>query len=978
VRYKKICLLLFFLLAISAEIHAQRYNFEHYDIDKGLIQSQVNDIAQDKNRRLWAVTLGGISSFNGKQFTNFTKANGLGNNFVTAISIDKNDKLWIGTASGITTYDGIKFNEYNKNFRWVFHLKCDQNGDTYAMIKNRVVNVTQKRPALVQVSPDKSELISCINTDKNGRLWAAVYRKGVYFLENKTWKAFPINDTKIENIVVYDIIVDRFVPNKIWLQTPDGIFTTVDGKLQLAFPEIKERCSALLQDHNGTMWIGTNRGMYRKMKERLTYFHEGNGFTSNKVNKIFEDAENNIWFGTDGEGILKFKSTNYVSFDETQGLKNKIVMSLCNGATPNTIWMGTYGGIFEWNAAGKVKAIPLPLGKNDDIRINFLFMDSKKNIWIGTPTSGLWIYNANRFNKLLPREKSMIAFNGIMEDSNGLIWLNTSDGLYTYNVGTKIFDKVNSQFSHSFVELGRDSVMIATQDGAFLVLKQKKIEPLNIKELKGSGVLCMYKYGKYVLIGTTDYGLMIWNSKDKTVQVRNATNGLASDHIYSIYKDNKEVFWIGTGRGVNKVLAKNFQVVKKSAADSLLVECNQNAILQYHDFIWVGTTRGAIVFKHKPADITKIKPYIFINSAITSSNDRSEQNTTIRSEFKNESLNDIPQLPYSSNNITISYTGIYLTNPNSIIYKSRLVGLTNNFSSGTPNTSMNYSALPAGKYTFEVMAITKDLAVKSNVAMFSFEILPPYYQTALFRTLMILLIVATVISGVFFFLRLNERRRKFRLKIKLEEQHKIRKQTAEDFHDDLGNKLTRITVLSEVLKSMIDENDVEKRNILKKIGNNINELYSGTKDILWSLNPKNDTLPQLLAHIKDFGIEMFNDTSVKFSYDIDETSTKIGLPINVNRNVLMIFKEVIHNALKHSKATEVQFKAKLSKDLLLMSLEDNGIGFDINDAKNGHGMNNMYVRAARINADLSVVAEPDGTVICLLLNFSTLEETKNV
>jgi signal transduction histidine kinase len=242
---------------------------------------------------------------------------------------------------------------------------------------------------------------------------------------------------------------------------------------------------------------------------------------------------------------------------------------------------------------------------------------------------------------------------------------------------------------------------------------------------------------------------------------------------------------------------------------------------------------------------------------------------------------------------------------------------------------------------------------------------------------MVILTILVIMLAVYVILTLNERKRKLRLKIKLEEQFKIRKQTAEDFHDDLGNKLTRITVLSEVLSSMIDQNDTEKRNILKKINTNVDELYTGTKDILWSLNPKNDTLIQLLDHIREFGTEMFNDTAIVFKSDID-VSKDTKLSLDLSRNMLMIFKESINNVLKHSKAKNVNYHAKLNNDVLLVTLEDDGNGFDTEYCKNGHGINNMYVRAKRINADLNITSGQRGTTVCLIVKFPTSTHFKNV
>ncbi|WP_449439392.1 ATP-binding protein [Pedobacter steynii] len=361
----------------------------------------------------------------------------------------------------------------------------------------------------------------------------------------------------------------------------------------------------------------------------------------------------------------------------------------------------------------------------------------------------------------------------------------------------------------------------------------------------------------------------------------------------------------------------------------------------------------------------KVKPYIYINSVSTTPNSKPEY------------VEGVLTLPYNHNRININYTGIYLKNPGALMYRYRLIGLDSKFSQPGSNSSMNFTAIPAGKYKFEVKAVTKDGLSSINTASVSFEILPPYYQTPLFKFCIVMLILALILFTVYTILMFNERKRKLRLKIKLEEQFKIRKQTAEDFHDDLGNKLTRITVLSEVLGSMIDKDDIEKRNILKKIHCNVNELYSGTRDILWSLNPKNDSLDQVLNHIKDFGQEMVNETPILFKFDIDLNNKYTKLSLDMSRNILMIFKESIHNSLKHAKANVINFEAKLNNGMLLITLQDDGIGFDTKNPNEGHGMHNMYVRAKRINADLNIISNENGTSVLLLVNFSTLKHFKN-
>ena len=203
----------------------------------------------------------------------------------------------------------------------------------------------------------------------------------------------------------------------------------------------------------------------------------------------------------------------------------------------------------------------------------------------------------------------------------------------------------------------------------------------------------------------------------------------------------------------------------------------------------------------------------------------------------------------------------------------------------------------------------------------------------------------------------------------LEEQFKIRKQTAEDFHDDLGNKLTRISVLSEVLSSMTDENDLEKRTIIQKIKTNVNELYTGTKDILWSLDPKHDTIGELLNYIKEFGYEMFNDTPIRFEEETIINDSERRLSLEMSRNILMIFKEAINNALKYSNADCINFIAKMNDNLLEITLSDNGRGFDLASATNGQGLNNMQVRASRIKGNLNITSNHYCTTIALSVKF---------
>src|SRR5262249_26027634 len=159
------------------------------------------------------------------------------------------------------------------------------------------------------------------------------------------------------------------------------------------------------------------------------------------------------------------------------------------------------------------------------------------------------------------------------------------------------------------------------------------------------------------------------------------------------------------------------------------------------------------------------------------------------------------------------------------------------------------------------------------------------------------------------------------------------------FHDELGNKLTRISVLTDILQSKSGHTDEEK-NIIRQIKENVSGLYSGTKDILWSLNPQSDDLYEIARRLCDFGIELFHETAVNFNFSAShEIFKNVKLPGDYSRNIMMIFKEAMNNVLKHAHAKNVSFHINMTgENILHILLDDDGDGFDMDKIKKGHGI----------------------------------------
>ncbi|HTO14744.1 MAG TPA: ATP-binding protein [Edaphocola sp.] len=198
-------------------------------------------------------------------------------------------------------------------------------------------------------------------------------------------------------------------------------------------------------------------------------------------------------------------------------------------------------------------------------------------------------------------------------------------------------------------------------------------------------------------------------------------------------------------------------------------------------------------------------------------------------------------------------------------------------------------------------------------------------------------------------------------------QNRIRQQTAQDFHDEIGNKITRINLLTLMAEKKAADNE-ELLTVLKQIRNNTQMLYSGAKDVIWSLQKDSDYLKEALLHIEQNAIALLNDTGIIVR--IEESApikNDILMPIDYGRNLMLIFKEAINNALKYSGADLLllRFYEDIDNSIVL-ELEDNGKGFDVLNADYGNGLSNMRTRAENIKAKFSIQSKAgQGTLIRL-------------
>jgi signal transduction histidine kinase len=257
------------------------------------------------------------------------------------------------------------------------------------------------------------------------------------------------------------------------------------------------------------------------------------------------------------------------------------------------------------------------------------------------------------------------------------------------------------------------------------------------------------------------------------------------------------------------------------------------------------------------------------------------------------------------------------------------------------------------------MGTNSDGIWSENFASLSFIVTPYFWQTWWFVPAVIIAAILILFLTYLTALKTKVRRAVKLQKIKEEENNRVRKNTAADFHDELGHRLTRISLLTEIVKQKIGITFAEISPLLDHISENSARLYDVTKDFIWAIDPQRDSLYELTIRLKDFGDELFGSTKTNFKVEgISEELKKAPLDMEWKRHLMLIFKEGMNNSLEHSDSKTVSLISSIKEDEFEVILEDDGSGFNVEEHLTGKGLTNIIKRAETLNAYIQIDSKP--------------------
>lgn len=293
-------------------------------------------------------------------------------------------------------------------------------------------------------------------------------------------------------------------------------------------------------------------------------------------------------------------------------------------------------------------------------------------------------------------------------------------------------------------------------------------------------------------------------------------------------------------------------------------------------------------------------------------------------------------LSSSQRQITVDFIGLGATLGERLKYEYRFA---NSVWTPTGERSLNFANLAAGDYSLEVRALTAD-RIYSSRATVSFNIATPVWQ----RWWFIALIATLAIGALYLFYRNRLTR--------LLEMERIRTRIATDLHDDIGANLTRISLLSEVARQKAQSGG---GGLLASIAEIARESVASMNDIVWAIAPEHDSLLDLTRRMRQHAEEVFAMRDIDLTFNVPSSELALRLSVGVRRDLLLIFKEAVNNAAKHSGCSKVVIDFLYTDSVLKLAIIDDGTGFDDDRIESGgQGLRSMNRRAASLGGTLEI------------------------
>jgi ligand-binding sensor domain-containing protein len=972
--------------------------YAHYNFNNGLAAYNSNTIVQDRQGYMWIGTINGLQRFDRHRFLTFRRnpdnKNSLSDNYIDHLMYDSKANLWVVLGNGeVGVFHTRRFVykpailtvKDERTLKLPRIITEDSDGNVLYAIYGQ--ELTTYDPAKNEFSsannfitlPKKWKIISITEDRATKKFWIATDSgMCVYNKKNKLLSYRGNNAEKIPFIDKYggvetffNLGVDK--RSRFWFTTTNtaGIqllncYDLAAEKLVLEKQDLypdwvmkNYTVEKMLQKSDGSIWIaGLNVLMrYNESRNKFEPVYEEfskEGISYQEINYLFEDREKDIWASTDNNGLFVLKpSTNlFTSVKQVNRTSGRIddgsVITI--GSFDDKILAAVWNdGIHKYDLS--LNALP---PTSHEKKLNTIWcmapLSDKRHIWMGMQ-SGIMIYDgvtgrAEFFNPSLFSNKLVRT---IAEDKYGNIWLGLPNGgvikwvpehaMFDFERG---FNKIDFLPSAQIEKIRTDSkgfIWVCTlMNGVYKLDPQsnKILDHLTSngpqnKRLLADAVTDAFEYNDSLMIFPTG-NLNILNVKTNEITHISSADGLPSDIVRSIEKDDKNNVWLGMFNGLCRMnlFKKSFTYYDRNdgiANDEL----NYSSSLRLPDGrLAFGSTRDMLVFDPESLNAQTNPPDV----AIT--------------EFRlfNRSLNvdslaalERVELAHDQNFISIGFSGLRHFN-NKWSYYYMLDGIDKDWKKVNEISQVDYNYLPSGSYTFLVKAENADGIQSRNISQLRIKVDPPVYKTWWFYSILILF------GAVLLFIIDKERmRRKAAMQ-------KMRSDIAGNLHEEVNTALNKINILSEMARLKSDKDPIKSTEYLEQIHTKSHDMIIAMDDMLWSIDPINDSMEKTIERIREFIDALKRRHSANIELLVDKKAETLLLNMRLRHDVFILMKEGIRSVVQAG-SKNVRLHIGIQKDTLLYTIDIDNEGCDLQQLTNQLQHRDLEKRLNAIRATLN-------------------------
>ena len=947
---------------------SQPYTIKKLGLEKGLSNSYITHITEDKNGYLWFATEEGLNKLEGNYFTSFYKENkgktlNLTGNELNCLLDDPNEPiLWIGTQRA-----GLNAFNYQTNEQTIYQ---HNESDPYSIATN---DITDIYPA------------------KDGNLWITTYWRGIEYLNKKTGKFTHYNQQSVPELPSNTIwaLIDDHKGNLYIGHAQNGMSIlclknkqvrnfTYDKHNEKTIPSNNVQC--IFKDKTGNIWVGTEKGLalfkpdteefirlgqkgsplshriydikqfnenqlwvatefggiaiinlskslFNTLEEILMIQAGDNEYCLNNstVRCLFQDSHQNIWAGTWGGGvnflssdIALFKSYSYSPSQPGSNLNAHIASAVCLDRQ-GTLWVGTDGGGINVLKDGKrVATYTEENGNLSGNSVQTALCDKRGNLWFGIFNGGIMYYDMHtqKFQQVFSEKEALLDVRSLFEDSDGIIWVGTSEGVFQIERDTrKILYHMNvpDNLVRTVIKDRKGQVWVGSFGrGIFLYSPTgQRIKDFNTYlNFPSNTINQIFEDSQGVIWAATGEDIVQFENKSPwNYKIYQRTEGLANTFIWAITEDENKNIWFSTNQGISCLSEDRKDIYNYDYRDNIpMASFTRSVCKDKNGIIYFGSTNGLCYFIPSHILEKKQSPQAVIGRLTVFEPLTSENsNETEISLINKESV----KLKYIQNNFNISFSIQDYSLNERVEYAYMLKGLENSWYTVKDPDNVTFRNLPPGKYQFLVKTRIRNQEWSDNVTRLEIIVSPPIWLSWWAKLLYVIVGIGILFGGFWGY------KRKLNLEYLYESEKKSHEQEQElnderlRFFTNITHELrTPLTLILGPLEDMVKSDSLSAKD-----HHRISVIHQSAVRLLNLINQildfrKTETQNKKLCVTKGNLVNVVYETGLKYKELNNNPNLQILIEVEEENMILFFDKETIMMILDNLISNALKYTEK--------------------------------------------------------------------